>query len=68
MLSAGHLLEAPQGLDVVVEAADPVHWIEHHHVCTKPAPPICRGRPALRIRSIHAQPSLDAKLGVVAAE
>jgi GAF domain-containing protein len=51
---------------VAIENAHLFHNVEASpQDCTKPAPPACRGRPALRIRSIHAQPSLDAKLGVM---
>jgi hypothetical protein len=67
----GDLLESPQGLDVFVEAGDAVHWIEHRHVGTKPAPPICRGRQrcgsGASMRSQASMPNLASSRPIAAA-
>jgi hypothetical protein len=67
-LSACDLLEPPQRLDVIVEAADAVHGVEHHQVGAEPTPAVGRGRPGLRVRITHAQPALDAEALGVASE
>src|SRR5215475_8951159 len=67
-LSARDLLEPPQGLDVIVEVQDAVHGVQHHHAGAESTPAVGRGRPALRVRALHAQPALDAELGRIAPE
>src|SRR6266550_5250713 len=67
-LSDDDFFEASQSLDVIIEAGHAVHGVQHHHAGAEPTPAVGSGRPALRVRAVHAQPGFDAEFVRVASE
>src|SRR5216684_5236361 len=67
-LSRRHFLEAPQGLDLLIELRHPVHRIEHHHLGAETLPALRGLGPELRVGLIHAQPTFEPEGGGIPSE
>src|ERR1700730_11526947 len=67
-LFARDFLEAPQGLDLLIELRHAVHGIEHHHLGAETLPALRGLGPELRVGGIHAQPSFEPEGGRIPSE